>query len=478
MMEKTPPPMERTELAPVKTFEKGLIVMPHHGYYGHSLRLVQKALIGVGESVTTDALVSTGNIRMFGPDEKRALRTVYTIDRSWKTWIPQVMRLRKERYDVVVVTGTPIMVQRIFFEVIALVTGARRKMYLNLENGHYRVEALGWRSFLRRCLRPSYVKIMLGRLGNLISRRWTLPWTAALPSRYLIEITNLCNLSCPLCPTGQKMITYGQGMMAFDNFKKLVDECAPYMEHIDLYNFGEPLLHPHFARFVGYAKEKGVGTVQVSSNGNIDLTPEKALRLIESGLDNLIVACDGTDQESYEKYRVGGKLEKLTLFVKTLAQAKTEAGSVTPQITMRFIPMKHNEHQVEEMEKLAMSWGVDKFIPYALSLYYGRDKGSFDKFHPDNPKYATFKMVEENGKLIAKALSVQKCRMAWETLSVTWDGRAIPCCSDFDATVNFGNVFTSGARAVWNGIKTRQFRRQFIKDKNRIPLCRDCDNIA
>ncbi len=455
-----------------------LILMPHYGYYGHPVPKLVEALALREVPHPVDLTTTSANQVMLDPADLRLIRTTHLLAKSPRSWVRVLRRLREERYDFVCVSETPIAVQRVFYQAMALLANGRRVRYLRILRGRYTPEPLTWPGFLRDLLRPRTLRTLAARLGNLASRRRRSPRSLGLPSRYLIEITNVCNLSCPLCPTGQNAITHGQGMMDFEKYKQLIDECAPSMEHLDLYNFGEPLLHPKFTEMVAHAKAKGVGTVQVSTNANIDLTPDRARRLIECGLDNIVVACDGADQETYAKYRVRGRLDKLIAFVRLLSDEKRRLGRVTPQIIVRFIPMRHNEHQVEVMERLAYEWGADKFVRYNLSLFYGRDKGNFDKFHPTNEKYKTFVLVQENGVEVAKCVFVQRCAAAWETFNIAWNGKAIPCCADFDATQNFGDVFEEGARAVWNGPRIQAFRRQFIRDKNQIPLCRDCDNIA
>ena len=49
------------------------------------------------------------------------------------------------------------------------------------------------------------------------------------PPRVSIETGNVCNLRCPLCPTGQRAPDVKRGFMTFDNFKKIIDEFGCYI---------------------------------------------------------------------------------------------------------------------------------------------------------------------------------------------------------------------------------------------------------
>ena len=60
---------------------------------------------------------------------------------------------------------------------------------------------------------------------------------------------------------------------------------------------------------VSFAASKKIYTA-TSTNAHY-LNDENARRTIESGLDRLIISIDGTTQDVYEQYRIGGQLEKV-----------------------------------------------------------------------------------------------------------------------------------------------------------------------
>jgi MoaA/NifB/PqqE/SkfB family radical SAM enzyme len=72
---------------------------------------------------------------------------------------------------------------------------------------------------------------------------------------------------------------------------------------------GEPYLNPEFLEMVKYASQKNIYTA-TSTNAHY-LTDENARKTVESGLDRLIISIDGTTQEVYQQYRIGGNLEKV-----------------------------------------------------------------------------------------------------------------------------------------------------------------------
>ena len=129
------------------------------------------------------------------------------------------------------------------------------------------------------------------------------------PTRLVIDPINLCNLKCPLCPTGQGKTGQPKGRMKLSDFKKIIDELGDYLYEIDLFNWGEPFLNNKIYEIINYAHQK---RIQVNISSNLSSFDKKnAKKLVESGLDNLIVSLDGASQESLTKYRCGGDFEKI-----------------------------------------------------------------------------------------------------------------------------------------------------------------------
>jgi len=68
----------------------------------------------------------------------------------------------------------------------------------------------------------------------------------SFPSIAVIDPTNYCNLHCPLCPTGQGRQS-SQGYLSFELYEKVLNQLAPYLFEVWLYNWGEPFLNKNAA---------------------------------------------------------------------------------------------------------------------------------------------------------------------------------------------------------------------------------------
>src|SRR3990172_1700346 len=94
----------------------------------------------------------------------------------------------------------------------------------------------------------------------------TSPWS--YPDRMYIESTNVCNLSCIMCPNGTSGMKRPKGYMDFELFKRIVNEMAPHVETTTLHIWGEPLLHPKIIDMISYCKAKSL-PCEISTNATL-----------------------------------------------------------------------------------------------------------------------------------------------------------------------------------------------------------------
>lgn len=69
------------------------------------------------------------------------------------------------------------------------------------------------------------------------------------------------------------------------------------------------------------------------------------------------------------------------------------------------------------------------------------------------------------------------CNRPWKTLTVTWNGDAIPRCHDYDKKESLGNIHAAMLQAIWNGEPMRRLREQFVTGRIEITLRRNCEKL-
>src|ERR1700710_1903878 len=168
-------------------------------------------------------------------------------------------------------------------------------------------------------------KVFAGfQAGRLLNK----PVQWGYPVSISFEPTTSCNLRCPECPSGLRAFTHPTGMLQKNFFKETIDQLYKELAYLVFYFQGEPYLNPEFLDMVKYASSKKIYTA-TSTNAHY-LTDANAKKTIESGLDRLIISIDGTTQQVYQQYRVGGTLDKVLEGAKNLVKWKRQLKSKTP----------------------------------------------------------------------------------------------------------------------------------------------------
>ena len=235
-------------------------------------------------------------------------------------------------------------------------------------------------------------KLSFARLWNAIkvyssyqiSRFLKTPVQWGLPVSISFEPTTSCNLRCPECPSGLRSFSRPTGMLQNDFFTKTIDEIHQHVLYLIFYFQGEPYLNPAFLDMVKYASDKKIYTA-TSTNAHY-LNDEAARKTVESGLDRLIISIDGTTQDVYKQYRVGGTLEKVTEGARNIVKWRKKLNSKTPFIFFQFLVVKPNEHQIEDIKKLAKEIGVDEVRFKTAQVYDFKDDPN--QLIPENEKFS------------------------------------------------------------------------------------------
>jgi MoaA/NifB/PqqE/SkfB family radical SAM enzyme len=285
-----------------------------------------------------------------------------------------------------------------------------------------------------------------------------------------VEPTNTCNLRCRTCVTGAGLMTRHKQLMDYDLYRRLIDQVRDFVAVVFLWSWGEPFLHPDACRMIRYAKDAGL-KVHTSTNGHCFTRQEEAESLVASGLDSLVVAVDGLDQETYAQYRRYGDLGKVLTSIRNVLRARGQTGVSHPFITLRFIVLKHNEHQLEDVRQFARDLGVDAFtIRAGIVQRSGID--SAEDLCPSNPglRRDTLTRASQN-------TAVQRnghCPRPFTNLTVFSNGAVVVCEEDYDASQEVGNIADVRVTELLRSSRRARLARATGIDCGEFSFCRNC----
>lgn len=286
---------------------------------------------------------------------------------------------------------------------------------------------------------------------NLQGVRNTLRRTP-FPTVVVVETIAFCNLKCVMCP--QPNLKRQRGEMDFEVFKKIADEIAYENPSTDLWLaiMGEPLIMgDKLIEMIKYAKCKGIEKVHLNTNACL-MTGDMAQKLINSGIDEIIIGMDAFTKETYERIRVEGNYNETVKNVEYFLIKKQEMDKDKPHLIVQFIVMYENEHEVEAFKN------------------YWLEKGAIVKIRP---RLGWGTGVNADNLNLPDTERDFPCPWLIRTVSIQWTGKFNQCDADFEGTYSPGDIRTKSIKEVWNGElaarREKHWNMNFSHD-----LCKQC----
>ena len=128
-----------------------------------------------------------------------------------------------------------------------------------------------------------------------------------------------------------------------------------------------------------------------------------------------MVAVDGATQETYEKYRQGGRLDRVVANIETILRVRKAKGAATPRINMRFVVMSHNEAEIEEARELARRLGVDYFTLKTVDMPQATGADLDAAYAPGQENYRRYEYEQGTYKRKEKPF---ECMRPWKRITL------------------------------------------------------------
>ena len=215
--------------------------------------------------------------------------------------------------------------------------------------------------------------------------------TLDLPDRYhvsdvFIDIVGSCNIGCAMCPQGNlegRRGERGQGFMPVDLFERtmvLLQEHEAIGRYVNLYNWGDPLLHPDLGAILDVCRALGVEAI-ISTNLSYPLP--RVLEVTRHPVKLLIVSLSGFSGETYSRNHVRGQFQRVRKNLEALAEDR----GLVRDIVVKYLVFKYNHRELESARSFSHRAGFQfgayaGAIPSAESYFrYMDDPGYRDAVH-------------------------------------------------------------------------------------------------
>lgn len=308
------------------------------------------------------------------------------------------------------------------------------------------------------------VKKVFNLIYNSFELKQKRVYLNSVPPILHIDVSNICVLHCPLCPTGQKDKSQIKKTISFEEFKPIFDKFRDYIFFIWLYNWGEPFICNDIFKIIDYCHKNKVG-VKIDSNLNY-YNDEIIKNIVKHQVDYLSLSIDGASQINYQYYRKDGDLNKVLRGIEKIIDQKKKYQLKYPYIIWQFLINNENLLEVENARLLSKKIGVD-FISYPLSLRTQLD------FKFKNKEYEGFLSKTGVSRQETKNLSSpEACRYLWTSLVVNPSKTFAPCPIIYKDIDNFGvfdkQMLTKSIKEIYNS-KTFMESRKLFTLKNYKP---------
>lgn len=284
----------------------------------------------------------------------------------------------------------------------------------------------------------------------------------SFPYIAILDITNVCNLRCPYCPTGIRQDSGRRpAFMTPETVSRILDEIGDYLVMVYLYNWGEPLLNKDIGRIIELCHKRGIFT-SLSSNLSLPDCSRTLEALCDAGLDHLDPSIDGATQEVYQIYRKNGDLSQVLNNMRYLSAYRHRMQRSNPVIDWQFLDFPHNRQEIERARTLAREVGADRF--FTRHGYTPQD----------NTADGTRETVPAAGS----------CNLLYRSIVINADSSIAPCCYMYSSRNDFGNFRQDKIRDIRHN-KRYTFARSLFNPRHTRQLpdnlqhpCLNCHKTA
>jgi len=249
-----------------------------------------------------------------------------------------------------------------------------------------------------------------------------------------IEITNVCNLSCPFCA---KCGRDGH-FMTEDEFVRAATQAKTVSDYVYFHLLGEPTLHPQMKRFLDICENIGL-KVNLTTNGTMPdniPTDHPALRKVSISLH----AAEANALD-IEKYATG---------VKKLINGLASNGKITE---IKFWNGTYDQNTSPDTYTGRL---MALLSPLPENVYVG--SGEIFVWPSDSKK----------------AYNPTFCMGLRDQCAILCDGTVVPCCLDSEGEITLGNIFTEDIESILSSPRAKAIYDGFSQGKVVEELCRKC----
>ena len=266
--------------------------------------------------------------------------------------------------------------------------------------------------------------------------------------RVYIEITNVCDLSCPFC----RKNTRNSAFMDLPFFREILAQALLLTDHIYLHVQGEPMLHPQFDEILTVC-DNTAARVHLVTNGSFlnrypDLLNHSCLSTVAVSMQS---AC-ARKAETLEHY-----------YHSIIKMAEAASARQSPDIDLRF-------WRSDTRDDPNTAWCLDML----QRDYPFRDTKRRNSKCILPHVYVSFANDFTWPEIRSTDADTGTCLGGREQIAVLCDGTVVPCCLDADGRIPLGSLKEKPLSEILKTARYINLIRGFEQHRLTEDLCRSC----
>lgn len=286
-----------------------------------------------------------------------------------------------------------------------------------------------------------------------------------IPSHIQIEtVSGLCTNKCIMCPIRQ---VKRKEIMNNKKFAKILKKFQPYVLNQKFLSFcglGETLIDKNVHEKIKIAKKLGFHGIGIYTNGTL-LDEKMSKKILDAGLDTLIISIDGFTSETQAAIRVGSNLNKVVSNLERFIALRGMKKSKT-KINIRFNRQELNKHEENDFYNFWKS-RIKKNYNDTISIYNVHNVGG--------------SVLNFNDKLykgLRNKIKKIECPEINERMMINSDGTISFCCGDQFGHYRIGNVLNDDPIKLYNSKYYVQYRELMRRGEIlSLDLCKNCSVV-
>jgi pyruvate-formate lyase-activating enzyme len=162
------------------------------------------------------------------------------------------------------------------------------------------------------------------------------------------------------------------GTLPLDVLKRVVSEAGALVERVDMFSYGEPLLYRDLVDALRHIRASlPRAEVAISTSGTQARAPLVETLVEESLVDWLIFSIDGSDAETYRRYRVGADFDTV---LANMTRALQLSRGTKVRVVWQYVVFRWNDGDAQLRRAIAMSNELDVPLWFDFAHTWGRSR--------------------------------------------------------------------------------------------------------